>query len=115
MRLLGPQAGPGYGQNGASGSCSPWTLRLVNDSDTEIRQLTFTSKSAEFTDFSQYDPKTNTDATKPAVTPAPVVLNLSVPAHSSQDVQFKTCTSTHRRAILMSSASRRQMSRASPG
>lgn len=67
---------------------------MVNDSDTEVRQLTFTSKAAEFSDFSNYDEKSNTYATKPAMTPAPVVLNLSVPAHSSQDAHFKTCTTT---------------------
>ncbi|HEY9474385.1 MAG TPA: hypothetical protein VIS06_11110 [Mycobacteriales bacterium] len=66
----------------------------MNDSDTEIRELTFNSESAEFTDFSNYDAKTDSFPTRPATTPRPVEINLSLPAHTAQDLRFRTCSSS---------------------
>jgi hypothetical protein len=92
--LQGPPAGRGYGQDTYSDTCSQWTLRLTNNTDTELRQLRFAALSANYTDLEHYDSTKQDFPTRPARTPDPVSLDFSVPAHSTQDVRFLTCTST---------------------
>ena len=66
----------------------------MNNSDTEISELVISSKSAQYTDFSAYDAASDSFPTLPAATPAPVTLNVSIPAHESQVLDFKACSIT---------------------
>jgi hypothetical protein len=92
--IQGLSAGRGFGQDSLSDTCSRWTLHLVNNSDIEVRRIKFTAVSADFTDFTNYDSKRQDFPKRTAKNPTPLVLDLSVPAHSTQDVRFSTCTPT---------------------
>lgn len=75
-------------------NCASWKLLLENNSSDEVTAVTWRPVSAGYTDYGQWNAKTQEFATKPAKTPPAQRLRLSVQAHTSQDVTFMSCTST---------------------
>jgi hypothetical protein len=85
--------GEGYGCTGiwtctASSytACSDWKLNLINNSDTEIVEFTFSPPSAAY-----YDSESNVVE---QATPSVMQESVSIPAHSSQIESFQSCTTT---------------------
>jgi hypothetical protein len=78
------------------GMCADWRYGFTNNSDTDIIQITFNPVSASYFDLYDVNPSTGQYPPDiPAVRPPPVILNVSIPAHSAQQVlSFQTCTST---------------------
>lgn len=80
--------GGNYGQGiSYADSCATWHVRVENESNLEVTGLAYRAASAEF-DNSDFQ-------SKPALRPPLVNLHLSVPAHSGQDVDFRSCTTSH--------------------
>jgi hypothetical protein len=95
MAIEGASAGSTYGQGGAIENCAQFRLKFDNNSDTEITGITFSFASGEYTDWAgKWDPVTGQYPTIPAATPAPVTLNVAIPANSSQVLSFQACTPT---------------------
>lgn len=79
-----------YGQGFSSGNCANWHIGWINNSSAEVVQITFAPISGEYSN-GKYD---STRQEWPADKPAAAVLNVSIPPHATQEIRFKTCTST---------------------
>lgn len=82
-----PDAG---GQGFPSGRCANWTVKWVNNSNAEVTQIVFAPPGASYR-VGGYGSSGREYAAKK---PRPAVLNVSIPAHSSQLTRFQTCTTT---------------------
>lgn len=74
----------GYGQGFGSGRCTTWRVLVMNGTNIELTSLTITPTNGAYSpsDYSREVP----------ASPIPVVLDLSVPAHSQQGLRFEVCT-----------------------
>jgi hypothetical protein len=79
--------GSGY----SSGNCDHWNLRIINNSNTEVVQITFAPSSAHYW---QHAPDYTNSHDVPAETPPPAVTDVSIPPYQAQVVSFQMCTST---------------------
>jgi hypothetical protein len=92
LQTLGP---PQYGQSFPSGPCANWRLLFRNNSNTEVVEITFAPPSGEYSNFAEFDPRTQQHAPPiPAAPPQAAVLNVSLPPYGEQVLEFQTCTST---------------------
>ena len=92
LRTLGP---PTYGQGFPSGQCARWRLKFVNNSSAEIVQIVFDPKSADYSNFSEFNQETQQHAPDvPAEKPLPTKLNVSLPPGAEQILDFQSCTRT---------------------
>ena len=83
------ERGGDYGQGFPSGRCANWTVKWINNSNTEVVQIIFDSPSGSY-HSGPYDAGRD----YPAKDPKPAVVDVSIPANSSQVTRFQTCTST---------------------
>jgi hypothetical protein len=63
-------------------NCSVWTMRMVNNSNTEVVQLTWDPLPAKYSEGTSAEPATSSGT------------DVSLPPYQSQDVRFENCTST---------------------
>lgn len=109
VRPRGTLAVVDRGHNDSSNSCVHWSFGFVNNSDAEIVELTFVPGDAEYVDLQvprENGPPDSLTGRRPLVVlprqppikaerPSAVVLNVSLPSHSAEQVlDFDTCTST---------------------
>lgn len=95
LAIVGPPAGPEFGQGIANGSCATWELLFENNSNTEIVQVVYAPASGGYSNFAEFDPETQQHAPDiPAEPPAPAVLDVSIPPYGQQIMNLETCTTT---------------------
>lgn len=83
-----------YGQSSAHSQCSNWTLRFINNSNTEITRITWPVGPGNYVDTGRYNSKTNSFPTVEAAQAPPAILTVSIAPYQQQDLSFRTCTST---------------------
>ncbi|MGQ0846523.1 MAG: hypothetical protein ACT4QF_20565 [Sporichthyaceae bacterium] len=80
----GPQETPGgsfYGRQGSNGNCSSYRVGVTNNSNAEVVAITFTASDAGYWSLDAWEPT----QTKPST------VEVSIPAHSGQDVLYRLC------------------------
>ena len=83
------EALPGSGY--ASANCWHWNLRFINDSDTEVVQITFSPPSSYYWVQS---PDYAVSEDRQADPPDPATIDVSIAPYQAEMVQFQTCTAT---------------------
>ena len=72
-------------------NCFDWTVRIINNSNTEVVQFTWDPPSAKYAAGS---PGTEGYTEWPADDPAAAITDVSLPAYQAQVVRFESCSST---------------------
>jgi hypothetical protein len=78
-----------HGNTLSIGNCASWVERVLNNSNTEVVELTFAALAGEYATG-----PLRSAVTSPAAVAPPAVLSVSIPPYQAQDVEFGTCTPT---------------------
>jgi hypothetical protein len=83
---------PTYQGASSAPNCSVWTMRMVNNSNTEVVRFTWDPLPAKYVDGG--DPGEPSYREWPAEPATSSGTSVSLPPYQSQDVRFENCTST---------------------
>jgi hypothetical protein len=86
---------PLTGRRRRSGTAPSGRLAFHNNSDREIIQVIFAPSAASYTNLTDYDAQSQQYPPPTAANkPAPAILDVSLAAHDTQVLRFRTCTTT---------------------